>query len=66
MEVVGPNKKVEDVKSILKQAEAEVAEELAKANKEKLKKKLKEIESAKLIVRNLEREIEDLMTEMAD
>ena len=52
----------------IKKAEQEAKEELAKERteevKRKLKTKMKEIETAKLVVRNLEREYEDLVTEL--
>lgn len=57
--------KVADAKSLREQAEEEVAQEKAKAAKEKIKIKLKELDKAKLIVRNIERELEDLMVEVS-
>lgn len=53
-----------EVKDLREQAEKEVAEEKAKAAKEKIKSKIKELDKAKLIVRNIERELEDLMIEV--
>lgn len=58
-------KDISDVKSLREQAEKEVAEEKAKAAKEKIKTKLKELDKAELIVRNIKRELEDLMIEVS-
>ena len=62
----GKEDKKKSVQTAYEEAQAEVAKEKLLANKEKLKKKLKEIDAAKTIVSNLEREIEDLMVQMAD
>ena len=56
---------VKNVKSLREQAEAEVAEERAKAAKEKIKTKLKDLDRAELVVRNIKREIDDLMIEIS-
>lgn len=48
------------------QAEKELRAESQKENIAKFKKKLKELEAAKKIVRNLEREIQDLEDEIDD
>ena len=56
---------VADTKTLREQAEEEVAQEKAKAAKEKIKVKLKELDKAKLVVRNIERELEDLMVEVS-
>lgn len=53
-----------DVAEAKKEAEKELRKERIEEAKNKFKKKLKEIEQAKLIVRNLERELEDLEREM--
>lgn len=62
MEIV---KDTDTVKTLHEQAEKEVAEEKAKAAKEKIKVKLKDLDKAKLVVRNIERELEDLMIEIS-
>jgi hypothetical protein len=49
-----------DIKKVQDDAQAEYAQERMKDAKEKVKEKLKLIEKAKLVVRNLERELEDL------
>lgn len=56
---------VKETKDLRQQAEKEVAEEKAKAAKEKIKAKLKDLDKAKLVVRNIERELEDLMVEIS-
>lgn len=53
------------VKSLKEQAEEEVADEKAKEAKNKIKAKLKELDKAKLVVRNIERDLEDLMVEIS-
>ena len=54
-----------DMKKIKDEAEKELQKERAEKAKKKIKNKLQEIESAKLIVRNLERELEDLYVEIS-
>lgn len=49
-----------DVKKVKEEAEKEIMEERLKSAKIKVKKKLSEIDDAKLIVKNLERELVDL------
>ncbi len=49
-----------DIKNVRQEAEKELREERAKEAKEKIKRKLREIHNAKLIVANLEREMIDL------
>ncbi len=56
---------VRELKSIKEEAEAEIAIEKQKAAKEKIKIKLRERDKAQLIVRNIERELEDLMVEIS-
>lgn len=53
-----------DVQEARKQAEAEVAEEKFSSAKHSIKLKLKEIERAEKVVRNLKRELEDLYLEI--
>lgn len=50
--------------SILQEAKKEVVEARAKDAKNKLKTKLAQIESAKLVVANLERELEVIMEQV--
>lgn len=50
--------------SILQEAKKEVIEARAKDAKNKLKTKLAQIESAKLVVANLERELEVIMEQV--
>ncbi len=62
--VVGPGEHI-DVKTVKEQAEAEVREERIKAAKEKVKRKLKEIDTAELVLRNLKRELDDIYAELS-
>lgn len=54
----------EEAKGLKEKALAEVREELEEEAKDKLKEKIREIQKAKRIVHNLEREIEDLELEL--
>lgn len=56
---------VKQIKSVKEQAEQELLEENQKVAKEKLKSKMRELDKAKLVVRNIERELEDLMVELS-
>lgn len=56
---------VKETISIREQAEKEVAEEKQKAAKEKIKIKLKELDKAELVVRNIKRELDDLIIEIS-
>lgn len=55
-----------DIKAVMDEARKEVAEETGKKAKDALKKKLRDLENAKSIVRNIEREIADLEQSIAD
>lgn len=59
---------VENIKplSLREQAEKEVREERAKRAKDALKEKLRQLENAKAIVSNIEREIGDLEASIED
>lgn len=59
---------VENIKplSLREQAEKEVREERAKRAKDALKDKLRQLENAKAIVANIEREIADLEASIED
>ena len=46
-------------------AEKELKEEREKEAKSKVKSKMKELETAKIVVSNIERELEDLYAELA-
>ena len=54
-----------DIKNIKEEASKELQEERNKEIKQEIKYKMKEIEDAKKIVRNLERELDDLIEEKA-
>jgi len=54
-----------DIKKAKEEARKEIAEEQMGAAKAKYKKKLREIEAARKIVLNLERELEDLELELS-
>jgi hypothetical protein len=54
-----------DGKKALEEAKKEVEQEYFKEAKDKLKKKLTELKAARLVVKNLERELEDLEDEIA-
>lgn len=56
---------VKETQTLREQAEKEVAEEKQKAAKEKIKIKLKELDKAELVVRNIKRELDDLMIEIS-
>lgn len=53
-----------DVKKVQAEAEAEVREELGKKAKEEIKRILRQINAAKLVVQNLERELADAYAEL--
>lgn len=55
-----------DIKSVKEEARKEIAEEQGKKAKDALKRKLRDLEAAKQIVRNIEREIEDIEASIAD
>ena len=55
-----------DIKAVKEQARKEVTEESQKKAVMALKAKLKELENAKQIVKNIEREIQDLEASLAD
>jgi hypothetical protein len=52
--------------SIREEAEREIREEAAKKAKEAIKRKLRDLEGARAVVRNIEREIEDLEASISD
>ncbi len=60
----GPMGVVNDAKSVKEQAKLEVVEELQREHVTKYKLKLKELNSAKRTVKNLEREIEAMEDEL--
>ena len=53
-----------DAKQIKVQAQREFEEERCKEAKEKIKKKLKDLATAKKVVANIERELQDLEDEL--
>lgn len=55
-----------DVKKALEEAKKEISEEKFKKAKERYKTKLRELEQAKTIVANLNRELEDLEMELSN
>ena len=55
-----------DIKAIKKAAQAELDAERAKRVTEALKKKLRDLDNAKQIVANIERDIEDLEASIED
>lgn len=55
-----------DIKAVKEEARKEIAEEQGKKAKDALKKKLRDLEAAKNIVRNIEREINDIEASIAD
>jgi DNA anti-recombination protein RmuC len=54
-----------DIKKVQDEAAKEVAEERAKKAKESVKEKLRQIDKAKQIVSNLERELDDLYVQLS-
>lgn len=55
-----------DIKAIEKEAQKQINEEMQSKAKAALVKKLRDLENAKQIVRNIERDIEDLKASIAD
>ncbi len=55
-----------DMNKIRQEAELEIAEENSKVAKGKIKTQLSRIKAAKLIVSNLERELEDIYAEITN
>jgi hypothetical protein len=55
-----------DIKTLEEEALAEVRDERVKKAKRQLKEKLQQIENAKLILANLEREKADLLVSISD
>lgn len=55
-----------DIKKVKEEAAKEIAEEQGKKAKDALKAKLRALEAAKAVVRNIEREIDDLEASIAD
>jgi hypothetical protein len=55
-----------DINKVKAEAEAEVREEQMKRAKERIKCKLRELESAKKIVGNIQRELDDLYVEIGN
>lgn len=55
-----------DIKAVKEEARKEIAEEQGKKAKDALKRKLRDLEAAKNIVRNIEREINDIEASIAD
>lgn len=54
-----------DIKKAKEEAEKEIAEERVKKAKEKIKLKLREIDAAKKILANHQRELDDLYAELS-
>lgn len=54
-----------DIKKAKEEAEKEFAEEKAKIAKEKIKAKLKQLDTAKKVVANLQRELDDLYVDIS-
>jgi UPF0288 family protein (methanogenesis marker protein 3) len=54
-----------DIKKAKEEAEREIAEERVKRAKEKIKAKLREVEAAKKILANHQRELDDLYAELS-
>ena len=55
-----------DIKAVIKQAETEVREEEVKKAVVALKTKLRELASARAVVANVEREVNDLKASIGD
>jgi hypothetical protein len=55
-----------DIKQVIKDAELEVSKERSEKAKRALVTKLRALEGAKQVVRNIEAEIEDLKASIAD
>lgn len=55
-----------DIKKVEDEAKAEIAKEQAEKAKTALVKKLRDLENAKRIVANIQREIDDLKASIAD
>ena len=55
-----------DIKKVKEEAAKEIADEQGKKAKDALKTKLRALEAARSVVRNIEREIEDLEASIAD
>lgn len=54
-----------EINSIVNEAQKEHKEDLAKEAKAKLKKKYSELEKANLMVKNIQREIDDMIAQIA-
>lgn len=65
MTTIGVAKENLDIQNVKEQAEAEVKTERLEAAKRKVKNKLKEINTAEEVVRNLERELDDIYAELS-
>lgn len=55
-----------DIKKVKEEAEKELREERETEAKEEVKDKLKALDDARAIVRNLERELQDLYAELGE
>ena len=55
-----------DVKAVQDEARKELMEERATAAKKKIKDKLRQLEDAKKVVRNIERELEEINIEIGE
>lgn len=55
-----------EIKSIKEEAEREIREEATKKAKDAIKRKLRDLEAARAVVRNIEREVADLEASIAD
>lgn len=55
-----------DIKKVKEDAEKEVREEREKAAKERIKAKLKDLDKARAIMKNIERELEDLYQDIGN
>lgn len=58
--------KMFDVKKVREEAEKELREEAEEAAKKKLISKLKELDRARKVVRNLERELEEIELDIGE
>jgi hypothetical protein len=55
-----------DMKSVKEEALEEIREEKVEEAKKKLKVKMREVDNARIIYENLQRELDDLMKEIED
>lgn len=55
-----------DITNLEAEAQKEISDELARKAKDAIKRKLRDLEAARAVVRNVEREIDDLKASIAD